>query len=725
MLLNQHITKLYHSSGISEELVYRRGYRSCETKAELKKLGFTASQQVVPTLLIPLCRPGGDRSLYMHRPDAPRMGKGGRIVKYEQIPDVPMVLDVPPVDWMQEIIRNPSQPLVITEGPLKADSGVSHGIATVALPSVWCWIGRNEHGGKMTIADLYEVAWNNRPAYICFDSDIVEKYPVWRAAEALAETLRGRGAKVKFIVLPYAANGSKQGLDDFFASGGTAAAFWSYQQSELPDCRDPHRTTPQKGDDDVSLARQLLEEFDGQYAFDPVTRQWRTYERGLWMTVTDEELLVTVSDMLATHLGGVSNMKAKAVREQLAARTVRNFQDQAQRLLPMENGVLNLDTMTLEPFTPAHGLTWKLPYAFDPQADCPVTQAWLYEAMGGNEDLVTVLRAYVRAILLGRADLQVYLEIHGIPGTGKGTYLRLCRALIGEDNTASFDLKTLENGRFATNRLYGMRLAYSPDTQEYVSGIDTLLSITGGDPIPYELKNKNVYRDFVFHGMVIIAANEPLQTPYRGGALMRRRISVPFEQFPEHKRTLLEYRGGQLVGELLAELPGVLNWALAMSDTEMCHSLSAYGRGSKSTLLASRQALLRSNHVADWAEEALVYMPGAFAATGDAVVDHTIHGKTYKDAGQDLYPTFLDWCDKQRIQNPPTKRKFVQTLVSICQETLRRKDVETGHSPDKTRRGIKNIRLRRPHDEQPAFITELPWGLSEAKSGMSHRPVFA
>src|SRR5258708_3731577 len=52
-LLPQH-RRLIEGSAISEEVARERGYRSVEKKAELARLGFGRTQQIVPALLNPV-----------------------------------------------------------------------------------------------------------------------------------------------------------------------------------------------------------------------------------------------------------------------------------------------------------------------------------------------------------------------------------------------------------------------------------------------------------------------------------------------------------------------------------------------------------------------------------------------------------------------------------------------------------------------------------------------
>src|SRR5215210_7906216 len=61
----------------------------------------------------------------------------------------------------------------------------------------------------------------DREIIVAFDSDCMAKANVQDALAALVAALKDRGASVKVIYLPDAADGSKQGVDDYLAAGGT------------------------------------------------------------------------------------------------------------------------------------------------------------------------------------------------------------------------------------------------------------------------------------------------------------------------------------------------------------------------------------------------------------------------------------------------------------------------------------------------------------------------
>jgi Domain of unknown function (DUF3854) len=189
-LAEQHEKMLLEESGISQKVVEARGYRTVETKSELKSLGFSERQCNKPGLLIPVYSPTGDIATYQFRPDKPRIDKNGKSVKYETPSGSRMVLDVHP--FAREMLGNPSVPLFITEGIKKGDALVSRKLCAVALLGVWAWRGRNDDGGLTALAEWDYVALNDREVYIVFDSDVMLKPQVHKAMVRLKAFLESR-----------------------------------------------------------------------------------------------------------------------------------------------------------------------------------------------------------------------------------------------------------------------------------------------------------------------------------------------------------------------------------------------------------------------------------------------------------------------------------------------------------------------------------------------------
>ena len=239
-LLPQH-QALIDGSGIDPEVAAARGYRSVTTKADMQRLGFSASQTRVPALLIPVHDVHGQIATYQARPDAPRI-RDGKPLKYETPRGSHMVLDVPPA--CRDRLGDPSIPLFITEGARKADAAASHDLCCIAVLGVWNWRGTNAHGGTVALPDFEVVALNGRDVYLVFDSDVVTQPAVRNALDRLAAVLRTRGATVRIVQLPAGQGGTKVGLDDFLANGQTVTDLLSHVVDRVTSPDDDEDPTP-------------------------------------------------------------------------------------------------------------------------------------------------------------------------------------------------------------------------------------------------------------------------------------------------------------------------------------------------------------------------------------------------------------------------------------------------------------------------------------------------
>jgi hypothetical protein len=213
-LLPQH-AQLLRDSAISDEVADQRGYRSILNAGDLN--GLFGSSQRRPGLLIPLYKVHGERFSQQLRPDEPRTGKDGKLLKYETPAGLKMALDVPPP--ARGHLGDPATPLWITEGIRKIDALASAGLYGVALLGVWNWRGRNDDGGTTVLPDWEAIALKGRTVIIAFDSDAFWSPHVHQATERLGRFLEHRGAEVAFVYLP-SENGAKVGVDDFLAAHG-------------------------------------------------------------------------------------------------------------------------------------------------------------------------------------------------------------------------------------------------------------------------------------------------------------------------------------------------------------------------------------------------------------------------------------------------------------------------------------------------------------------------
>jgi hypothetical protein len=231
-LLDHHRAQLV-ASGIDPSVIAERGYFSATTIAELKRYGFGEVQCNVPALGIPIYGPDGKVVLYQSKPDAPRIAsKTGKPIKYETPSKARMALDIPP--RVRCAAADPTTPMLLTEGVKKGDSAVSNGFSfVVALLGVWNWLGTNDDGGKVALAEFDQIALNNRQVDLVFDSDVMTKRAVYAALRRIAGFLQYKGARVRFVYLPAGSNGEKVGLDDYLTAGHTKDDVLALAEDEL------------------------------------------------------------------------------------------------------------------------------------------------------------------------------------------------------------------------------------------------------------------------------------------------------------------------------------------------------------------------------------------------------------------------------------------------------------------------------------------------------------
>ncbi len=199
---------LFEESGICPDVVDERGTFTAWTGKDVPQDGGKLPAR--PGLVFRVHTLDGG-TFHRLRPNSP-----GRGPKYVQPKGHANRLDVHP--RQHERIKQPGGLRYRTEGERKVDAGVSRGMLMVGTSGVF---NGQRNKGAALIDDWNFLPIEGEQYSILFDSDIETNPMVQLAADREARLLRERGAEVFITLLPPAPDGSKQGLDDFFANGGT------------------------------------------------------------------------------------------------------------------------------------------------------------------------------------------------------------------------------------------------------------------------------------------------------------------------------------------------------------------------------------------------------------------------------------------------------------------------------------------------------------------------
>lgn len=199
-------------------------------------------------------------------------------------------------------------------------------------------------------------------------------------------------------------------------------------------------------------------------------------------------------------------------------------------LIPVQNGVYNLQTKQLEPFDPSYIITSKIATAYNPNAVKPTfwdVDKWLSSLACGDEEIVTLLWQIMNEAINPNHTRQKIGILYGQSGNnGKGTFQTLLINLIGRKNVST--LKPNEfNEKFKTAQLIGKVCNIGDDISDaYIDDISNLMSIATGDPITAEEKGKPAFS--VYSKAFCLFSGNGLPRTRNKDGWGRRLLIIPF-----------------------------------------------------------------------------------------------------------------------------------------------------------------------------------------------------
>jgi P4 family phage/plasmid primase-like protien len=318
---------------------------------------------------------------------------------------------------------------------------------------------------------------------------------------------------------------------------------------------------------------------------------------------------------------------------------------QNPNLIPLLDGILDLQTGTLTPYevAAANGQFWsyKAQIRYSESFECDRWMDFLAETV--HPDDIEPLQAVMCATLMGLTRLKFSVELCGARDSGKSVLQRIMQAFFGGKNSpviASLDFQKLlkSDEKFSMGAIVGKRLLIIPDTRGLVGSSDRYKQITsGGDLIQAEFKNEKHSQNFTPEGILWSAGNSFLRFADDDDATRSRRIQIRFpHSIPrERQRPLIDFVGDSMLGELVDELPSILNWALAAKE-QVNELIGTYKeRAANNPVLAFER-----DPAGQWMFDCLAVGEGFRTNMGIATQNHTLYGN------------YKEWCADHGISKP-------------------------------------------------------------------------
>lgn len=377
------------------------------------------------------------------------------------------------------------------------------------------------------------------------------------------------------------------------------------------------------------------------------------------------------------------------------------------------NGVLEVSSGEFFDHNKEDYITWGLDFNYNPTIDPgPITE-WIYRTQYNDESRVQVLRAWLRSCLVGHGnEIQRFLEIVGPGGRGKSTFANLCCAMVGAGNYASTSLNQLEQSRFELSSIKDKRLTLINDSERYGGSAQVFKAMTGGDNLRYEEKMKNIGEPFVYTGMVMVAANEPIQTTDNTSGLTRRRLTIEFNRKLYSKNSeakdMIKIDKGRITGVWKDYLPGLVNWVLQMSDTEMRQYLLDTYELAPSLQKVRNNIMVNSNNLIEWMQSEVVIDLDNVVSVGKKIpnTDKEV-SQRYYNSNFHLYPSYCEYCEATGSK-PVGQKRFISLLLDCCKSQLNLNDIFSFTKNGKPL--IKGLAIRNSDNQYRDYDTILPEG---------------
>ena len=408
-------------------------------------------------------------------------------------------------------------------------------------------------------------------------------------------------------------------------------------------------------------ADAIAELYRDQLAWESEYQLWRHYgakHDGCWSEETPESVRGLVHAYLRSHpeqppfnAGYVSSV-VTILQSDLE---VREWNEQ-QGLIPLKDGVLDQATLKLQPHSPGFRFTWQLPFSWaDRGVGCQPIEEFLLK-ITGNQQIAEVLLCYLSAIVTRRADLQRYLELIGGGGTGKSTYMALAKALAGDQNAVSSQLRLLESNQFETAKFYRKLLVLFPDSERWQGEVSVLKQLTGQDPMRYERKGIQQCKDYVYQGMVILSANEPPESSDRTSGQERRKLTIGLDN------RIPEYEGRNLAQEFEKYLPGLLKRVLEIPRERVTALIKHTERNVPALAQKKWAQLIETNPIAAWVDDCVILNPDARGYIGK---------DDPEQAGRWLYANFCQYQRQSGHRGIPPVKRFSANLRDLLKNQMK------------------------------------------------------
>lgn len=191
------------------------------------------------------------------------------------------------------------------------------------------------------------------------------------------------------------------------------------------------------------------------------------------------------------------------------------------------NGLIDIRTGNLSPYTPEVFATNKINAYYDEDAYCETVDKVLDKMCNHDQEVRLLMEELIGYCLLPTARFQKAFILTGEGSNGKSTFLDMVIDFLGNENVSSLSLKEL-NHNFKLSEITSKLANIGDDiSAEYVEDSSVFKKLVTGEDITVDKKNEQPYK-LRNTAKLIFATNSLPMSSDKSDGFMRRLTIIPF-----------------------------------------------------------------------------------------------------------------------------------------------------------------------------------------------------
>ncbi|RGM22406.1 DNA primase [Eubacterium sp. OM08-24] len=256
-----------------------------------------------------------------------------------------------------------------------------------------------------------------------------------------------------------------------------------------------------------------------------INGQLHLFKDGVYVPGQEE-----IEAVMIKHISSLSNAKRSEVLKYLNLLLLENTEMAAPNMIAFRNGIYDLETDSLKPFSPDIVITNRIPWDYNPTAYSELADKTLDKIACHDAEIRTILEecigsCFYRSNTLGGGKAFI---LTGEGSNGKSTFIAMIQHLLNEENITALDLKELDQ-KFQNAALFGKLANLGDDiSDEFIVNASFFKKLVTGERVQVQNKGEKPF-EFNNYAKFLFSANNIPRIKDKTGAVLRRLLIVPFD----------------------------------------------------------------------------------------------------------------------------------------------------------------------------------------------------